>query len=62
MDEKIINMITQLVNTGSSTALWFYLVYIVGSVLKFIIGFGCLLLSVCKFCAVVRTFSDKESK
>jgi hypothetical protein len=54
MSDKIVDMITQLVATGSNTALYFYAIYVVGSVLKFVIGFGCLLLSVKKICAAIR--------
>ncbi len=50
MSEKIIDMIVQLVNTGSSSALWFYGIYIGGSVLKFMIGFVCAFIGLKYFC------------
>lgn len=62
MSEKIIDMITKLVETGSTSALWFYGIYVLGSVLKFVIGFGCFLLGVTKFCATLRAIYDKEKK
>jgi len=54
MNEKIIDMICKLVDTGSSTAIWFYTIYVVGVTLKYLIGFGCLLLSVHKVARIVK--------
>ena len=62
MSEKIIDMVVKLVETGSTSALWFYGIYAVGSVLKFVIGFGCMLLSVTKFCATLTAICNKEGK
>lgn len=36
MDEKIIDMIIKLVETGSTSALWFYGIYVGSTVLKFV--------------------------
>lgn len=62
MSEKIIDMITKLVETGSSSALWFYGIYVVGSVLKFVIGFGCCFLGVTKFCSTLRIICKEKQK
>jgi len=51
MNEKIVDMIIQLADTGSTTALWLYGIYVVGTVSKFAIGFGCVYLAVTKFCS-----------
>jgi hypothetical protein len=62
MSEKIIDMVVKLVETGSTSALWFYGIYVLGSVLKFVIGFGCVLLSVTRFCAALKDICNKEEK
>ena len=54
MNEKIVEMITQLIETGSSTALWFYIIYVVGGISKFVIGFGCLFLCVKRIGSIIK--------
>jgi len=61
MDEKIVDLITKLAATGSSTALWFYGIYVIGTVLKFVVGFGCGLLAVLSMCKTIKeTLNDKK--
>ncbi len=60
MNENIINMITKLVETGSASALWIYGIYVVGSVLKFIIGFGCIFMGISKFCSTLRVICEEK--
>ena len=62
MSDKIVDMVVKLVETGSTSALWFYGIYVLGSVLKFVIGFGCILLSVTRFCATLKDICNKGEK
>ena len=60
MSENLMNGIIELVRQGGSTALWIYALYMGGSMLKFIIGFGCLYAAVSKFCVTLRSIFTKE--
>ena len=60
MNEKIVELITKLAETGSTTALWFYGLYVFGSVIKFVIGFGCVLMGIKTFCKTWKGISNAK--
>jgi hypothetical protein len=54
MNEKLIDAIVQLAQQGGTVAIWLFAIHILGGVLKFVVAFGCILLSVTKICNVLR--------
>ena len=62
MSEKICETILRLAESGGGTALWLYGIYVFGSVLKFIIGFGCVGFGVCKLCKTIKYAVDERKK
>ena len=58
MNEKIVESIIQMVQTGGLTAIWIYAIYVLGAVLKFAIGFGCLFMGIHHICANVKKVAN----
>ena len=62
MNEKIVDMIIQLADTGSTTALWLYGIYVVGTISKFAIGFSCVYAAVTKFCSTWKGIIESKER
>ena len=60
MNEKIVDLITKLADTGSTTALWFYGLYVFGTIAKFIVGFGCSVIGIKIFCNTWKKVNDAK--
>jgi len=58
MNDKICETIVQLAQSGGTTAIWLYGVYILGGVAKFLVGFGCVGFAVVKFCRTWRYVNE----
>lgn len=53
MNDRIVTLITELAASGGDTAIWLYGLYVAGTVAKFIVGFGCILLGIRKICKTI---------
>jgi len=62
MNEKICELITELASTGGTTAIWLYGLYVVGGVLKYVIGFGCVLAGIYKACSTWRLLYEANNE
>lgn len=61
MSKELCEMIIQLANQGGTVAIWLFGLHIVGSVLRFIIGFGCFAYAVIKFCKTWKEIVNEKS-
>ena len=59
MSENLMQAIVEMVKQGGTTALWVYVIHTVGAILKFGIGFGCLLVGLCKACKTIKLIADE---
>lgn len=54
MNEKLVDTIAQLVQQGGTTALWIYGMSVATGIIKFAIGFGCMVIAVKRVCQTVK--------
>ena len=60
MNETIVNAIVEMVKSGGTAALWIYLVYVLGTVAKVVIGFGFFYLAVRKISATLELICGEK--
>jgi len=58
--EEITKTILELASKGGLTAVWLYSIYMLGAVLKFVIGFSCLIVSVRMACKTAMNIAERN--
>ena len=61
MNEKILQAIVELVSSGGTAAIWVYAIYVAGAVLKFVIGFGCILAGIRYACKTALNIAEGKN-
>jgi len=58
MNENLVQAILEMIQAGGNAAIVVYIVHVAGEVLKWGVGFGCILMSVRWICRTIKEYLD----
>jgi len=61
MNDELLKAVIEMVRQGGTAAMWIYVAYLLGGVLKFAIGFGCILLGIYRACKTALIIAEKDN-